>query len=80
MTEEKAPTKVKSKPKIKFKIVQPKKEIAEINNEDQDVRDFINQLSDIEKLALKIAKEQLESSFDIKKSIGFIEWKNNTNK
>ena len=83
MTEEitSIPIKTKSKPKIKFKIIQPKKEIKEINdNEDQDVTEYIIQLTDIEKLALKIAKEQLESSFDIKKSIGFIEWKNNKNK
>ena len=87
MTEEPAltptPNKAKSKPKIKFKIVQPKKEIneiTEINSEDQEVTEFINQLTDIEKLALKIAKEQLESSFDIKKSIGFIEWKSKINK
>ena len=29
----------------------------------------------LEKIALEIAKNQLESSFNIEKSIGFLEWK-----
>lgn len=36
--------------------------------------EYIKQLSDIEKEALEIAKRQLESSFDIEKSIGFIKF------
>ena len=36
--------------------------------------EYIKQLSDIEKEALEIAKRQLESSFDIEKSIGFIQF------
>ena len=35
---------------------------------------YIEQLDDKEKIALKIARENLESSFDIKKSIGFLKW------
>ncbi len=38
------------------------------------VEKYISQLDEKEKLALKIAKENLESSFDIKKSIGFLKW------
>lgn len=36
---------------------------------------YINSLSTIEKEALNIAKEQLESSFCLEKSIGFLEFK-----
>jgi hypothetical protein len=35
---------------------------------------YINQLNEAEKKALEIAEEILESSFDIKKSIGFQDW------
>ena len=40
---------------------------------------YINSLNEIQKLALKIAKEDLGSSFNIEKSIGFLNWikKNN---
>ena len=34
----------------------------------------------IEKIALDVAKEQLESSFSIEKSIGFLKWKENKDK
>jgi hypothetical protein len=36
---------------------------------------YLDQLTDDEKIVLKIAKEQLQSSFSIEKSIGFLEWK-----
>lgn len=36
---------------------------------------YINSLNPIEKEALNIAKEQLESSFCLEKSIGFLEFK-----
>ena len=35
---------------------------------------YINSLNEIQKLALKIAKEDLGSSFNIEKSIGFLNW------
>jgi hypothetical protein len=39
---------------------------------------YISQLNDIEKKVLTIAKEHLETSFSIEKSIGFKQWlKNN---
>ena len=41
------------------------------------VEEYINSLSNIEKEALEIAKIQLESSFNIEKSIGFIKFLNN---
>jgi hypothetical protein len=43
------------------------------------IKKYIEQMSEIEKIAFEIAKKNLESSFDIEKSIGFIEFnKNNT--
>ena len=35
---------------------------------------YISQLSDIEKIVLKIAQEHLETSFRLEKSIGFKSW------
>ena len=42
--------------------------------------EYINQLDELEKIALEVAKEQLESSFSIEKSIGFLKWKENKDK
>ena len=36
---------------------------------------YMDSLDDINRKALDTAKEQLQSSFSIEKSIGFIEWK-----
>ena len=44
------------------------------------ISEYINQLDELEKIALDVAKEQLESSFTIEKSIGFLKWKENKNK
>jgi len=38
------------------------------------IDEYIVQLNEKEKIVLKIAMENLESSFDIKKSIGFLRW------
>jgi len=38
------------------------------------VAKYIAQLSDVEERILKIAQDHLETSFNIKKSIGFKEW------
>ena len=44
------------------------KEIQEI------ITEYIEQMSSPEKIAYEIAKSNLESSFDIEKSIGFLEF------
>jgi|OM-RGC.v1.036825239 hypothetical protein len=44
------------------------------------INEYIAQLSQQEQIVLEIAKEHLESSFDIKKSIGFMEWINKRDK
>ena len=43
-------------------------------NMSSQVAKYIAQLSDVDKIILKIAQDHLETSFNIKKSIGFKEW------
>ena len=38
------------------------------------IDEYISTLSDIEIIVMKIAEEDLKSSFDIVKSIGFLNW------
>ena len=45
-------------------------------NHDELVKKYIEQLSEQEKIALKIAQDHLGSSFDMTKSIGYINWLN----
>jgi len=45
-----------------------------------EVKAYIKSLNDKELLTLGIAQQQLGSSFNIKKSIGFKKWKENKNK
>ena len=49
-------------------------------NLEQLISEYIKQLDEIEKITLEVAKEQLESSFSIEKSIGFLKWKENKDK
>jgi hypothetical protein len=42
---------------------------------EKEANAYINQLSIQEKLVLDIAKTHLGSSFDIEKSIGFLQWR-----
>ena len=44
------------------------------------VKKYIDSLTEIEKKAMYIAQTQLASSFDIEKSIGFLQWKDAYNK
>jgi len=41
---------------------------------DKDVDEYINQMKPIERKAMEIAKEHLKTTFNIKKSNGFIEY------
>ena len=47
---------------------------TEIKTMDQYLKEYLAQLSDIEKTVLKIAQEHLETSFSLEKSIGFKTW------
>ena len=44
------------------------------NTVDKHIQTYISQLYDIEKKVLSIAKDHLETSFSIEKSLGFKEW------
>ena len=46
---------------------------------DED-KQYIKSLSETEKLTLEIARQQLGSSFNLRKSNGFIQWKNEKQK
>jgi hypothetical protein len=39
------------------------------------IKEYISEMNEQEKIVLAIAKEHLESSYDVEKSIGFIRWK-----
>ncbi len=41
----------------------------------EDIKKYIEQLSPQEKKVLEIARDHLETSFNIEKSIGYIKWK-----
>lgn len=51
-----------------------------MTNNDDDIernkliKEYIDQLTGDEKIVLDIAKKQLQSSFSIEKSIGFLSW------
>lgn len=45
-----------------------------------DIEEYVSSLTEQERIVYIIAKEHLESSFDIEKSIGFLEWLDNKNK
>jgi hypothetical protein len=47
---------------------------------DPIVKQYIAQLNPKEQIALRIAKEQLESSFELEKSIGFLIYLDNLSK
>ena len=69
--------------KKKLKIINDdnidKEELEKIKNEkvndDKLVIEYVNTLDEFELQAMDIAKRMLESSFDIEKSIGFLEFK-----
>tara|TARA_B110000046_G_scaffold140034_1_gene146557 strand:+ start:2368 stop:2529 length:162 start_codon:yes stop_codon:yes gene_type:complete len=52
-----------------------------MSHSQETIDKYIAQLSDDEIIVYHIAKDYLETSFDLEKSIGFISWfnKNNTN-
>ena len=46
---------------------------------EEALEQYVSSLSEIEKLTLEVAKRQLESSFEINKSIGFIKYLKDNN-
>lgn len=43
---------------------------------EQQIQDYILTLTDREKLVMEIAREHLQSSFCIERSVGFVKWLN----
>jgi len=69
-----------------FDIIENNKTINnETKNYDENydenylIQEYINTLNEQELIVLEIAKKQLESSFDISKSIGYLNWLNKNN-
>ena len=46
---------------------------------ESQIEEYLSELSEQERIVLNIAREHLETSFDISKSIGFLEWKKRNN-
>jgi hypothetical protein len=71
-------TKIKVRKKVKKKI-KKEEDKKEITIDDLKTN-YINSMDEKEKIAYKIAKEHLGSSFNLEKSIGFQKWlKKNSN-
>ena len=49
------------------------------DNNQIDINLYIDQLSDVEKKVIGIAKEVLGDSFNIERSLGYLQWKNTIN-
>jgi len=47
---------------------------------EKQIQDYILTLNEREKLVMEIAKEHLQSSFCIERSVGFVKWKNSNKK
>ena len=43
----------------------------------EEEKEYLNSLTDEESKTLEIARDHLESSYNLRKSIGFIKWKEN---
>jgi hypothetical protein len=43
----------------------------------EEEKEYLDSLTDEESKTLEIARDHLESSFNLRKSIGFIKWKEN---
>ena len=56
--------------------IKERQEIKELSKEELHML-YISQMTIQERKAYEIAKEHLETSFNIEKSIGFIQWEKN---
>ena len=54
--------------------------IKTMNTEDKSIQEYLNSLNEQERKTLEIAKDHLGTSFNIRKSIGYITWKNKQEK
>ena len=56
-------------------IMKSENKMSQENQNQQEISNYINSLTDQEKQTLEIAKSHLGTSFNIMKSIGFLSWK-----
>lgn len=56
-------------------IMKTENELSQENQNEREIYNYIKSLTDQEKQTLEIAKSHLGTSFNIKKSIGFLSWK-----
>lgn len=54
--------------------------IKTMNTEDKSIQEYLKSLNEQERKTLEIAKDHLGTSFNIRKSIGYITWKNKQEK
>jgi hypothetical protein len=54
--------------------------IKTMNTEDKSIKEYLKSLNKQERKTLEIAKDHLGTSFNIRKSIGYITWKNKQEK
>lgn len=59
-------------------IINIEKIIEELKAKQNNIKEYIESLNAIQRIALTIAIRELESSFTIEKSIGFLDYQKNT--
>jgi len=69
---------------IEEQITKSTKIISNDKTEDdllkEQIEEYISTLDEREKMVMEIAREHLQSSFCIERSVGFVKWKNNKKK
>jgi len=70
----------RKKQSLKSKEKQNVEVIKTNSNDTEETRKYINQMSSLERKIYEIAREELKTSFNIEKSIGYLKWKQQCNK
>jgi len=70
----------RKKQSLKSKENQNVEVIKTNSNDTEETRKYINQMSSLERKIYEIAREELKTSFNIEKSIGYLKWKQQSNK
>lgn len=70
----------RKKQSLKSKEKQNVEVIKTNSNDTEETRKYINQMSSLERKIYEIAREELKTSFNIEKSIGYLKWKQQSNK
>ena len=70
----------RKKQSLKSKEKQNVEVIKTNSNDTEETRKYINQMSSLEQKIYEIDREELKTSFNIEKSIGYLKWKQQSNK